>query len=95
MTKCRPHMWRVPRPEDDGLTCEACGRYLDFMDDITGNMRASICNAVKAREDIEGGVFVSRFDEAFEAAHGRRFGPRQPVQHQPLRGQIRQRKRLV
>lgn len=65
MRQCSPHTWRTPTPDDDGLACETCGRFLDFMEDITPNMRASI---IVAYEDRRGPAHGERFRTAFATA---------------------------
>ena len=65
MAKCSPHTWNLPLVGDDGLTCITCGRYLDFMGDITPNIRASIVNGVERRLGRDAArTFSDRFTRA-------------------------------
>ena len=64
-TKCSPHDWAVPKIGDDGLTCQTCGRHLDFIEAMTGEMRASI---VTARENHYGDAAGEEFRMALDAA---------------------------
>lgn len=75
--RCRPHQWRVPEVGDDALECEACGRRLRFMEDMTPNMHASILASIERREgDAAAGRFRAAYNAACDAAR-RRFRPPQ------------------
>jgi hypothetical protein len=66
MKRCRPHNWKLPEVGDDALVCLECGRSLDFVAELTPNMRASIVNA--AERFGPGGA--DQFREALHAAQG-------------------------
>ena len=71
--RCSPHAWRMPKAGDDNLECEACGRRLNFVADVTPNMRASIVNAYEKHRGPElGAAFRNAFNAAFEDAKRRR-----------------------
>ena len=64
--KCRVHDWRMPVVGDAGLTCDACGRHLDFMQEVTPNILASIG---RARERHYGDIPGYDFGQALLAAY--------------------------
>ena len=85
-TKCKPHIWQTPQEADSGITCQECGRYMDFMEDITPNLRASIVNGVERRRGREyGDTWRKAFDTAFDAAGERRGISLRPSLPTPVR----------
>ena len=75
--KCRPvHDWKMPEIGDDALVCNACGRSMDFMSEMTPNLRASIINGRQRHYgDAAGEEFQAAFDAA-EADAKRRYVPK-------------------
>ena len=65
MKPCKPHVWKIPESTDTGLTCNECGRYLDFYLDMTVNIRTSISNSVQVRR---GDAYHHRFMAAWNKA---------------------------
>ena len=63
------HWWKMPVVGDVGLVCESCGRVMDFMGEMTPNLRASVTNGVENRRGYEAAqTFREALYAAFEAA---------------------------
>ena len=83
----------MPKAGDSGITCEECGRYLDFRKDMTANIAASITGAVRKHYPPEiAGDYAERFGAAFRAAWNAACPPRRIDWHN--KGQQGQRLRL-
>ncbi len=72
--KCTPHRWAIPSVGNRGLTCERCGRHMDFLHDLHPNTRTAIIASYRRRN---GDRAAARFEEAvtdaitaYRAAHG-------------------------
>lgn len=71
--KCTPHRWVTPSVGSRGLTCERCGRHMDFLHDLHPNTRTAIIASYRRRN---GNRAAARFVEAvadaitaYRAAH--------------------------
>ena len=70
--RCSPHNWKLPVVGDDALSCDACGRTLKFLTEITPSMQASIIAAYEQRLGPEAGdTFRKAFHAAFAAERER------------------------
>ena len=65
MAKCKPHTWKIPEVGDTGLHCEACGRFIDFIWEMTDTIRFAIWNSTSTRYGYEA---YNHFKDAWEAA---------------------------
>ena len=91
--QCRPHTWIMPETGDTGITCEECGRYLDFRKDMNANIAASITGAIRKHYPPEiAGDYAARFIKAFRAAWNAACPPR-PVDPPPPAPRLPKRER--
>ena len=100
--KCTPHRWATPSVGSQGLTCERCGRHMDFIHDLHPNTRTAIIASYRRRNgDRAAARFVESVSDAitaYRAAHNHeecgpctdresRTAPRNPKRRRIVRRQ--------
>ena len=56
---CKPHWWKTPKPGDDGLECDVCGRRLAFAT-MRPDVQRSIISGYAARHGEAAGEVFKR-----------------------------------
>lgn len=63
---CSPHQWKIPDPQDDGLVCTKCGRYVEWSE--VERKPYMLDSIVKAMQKRRGDDYTRRFVAGIERA---------------------------